>query len=231
MGNWAGGEDMDTSELIKKKLESIASVTREAQSIEDLMGEMNILTLLCEKNLRHSHRPLYDLIEPDVSLASRFLFRLENMMLETGGASRMVGENVKALVFATLEHLILRLGISATFENPFTLFTNAVSFIMNRISEYAYVKSAKESEEIYLNKARMFLREDLWEIVMTNPAVHSITPEGAEEINHMIAGLVKTIDEPRSTALYIQFYVFIYYIYILKAFESARDFRPHPVSR
>jgi len=146
------------------------------------------------------------------------------MILETGGTEKAVGQNVKALVYATLEHLILRVGISATFENPFTLFTNAVSFILNRISEYSYVQSAKEIESIYLNKARMLLREDLWEIVMSNPDIQNVKPEGAKEINRMITLLVTTIDQPRITALYIQFYAFLFYIYILKALEGIREY-------
>ncbi len=215
---------MDTIGTIKKTLESIADFSRQAESIEDIMGEMNLLILLCEKNLRSAGHPLYEIIEPDITQASRFLFRLENMILETGGTEKAVGQNVKALVYATLEHLILRVGISATFENPFTLFTNAVSFILNRISEYSYVQSAKEIESIYLNKARMLLREDLWEIVMSNPDIQNVKPEGAKEINRMITLLVTTIDQPRITALYIQFYAFLFYIYILKALEGIREY-------
>jgi hypothetical protein len=219
-----GGEDMDTIGTIKKTLEAVADFSRQAESIEEIMGEMNLLTLLCEKNLRSTGHPLYEIIEPDITQASRFLFRLENMILETGGTEKAVGQNVKALVYATLEHLILRVGISATFENPFTLFTNAVSFILNRISEYSYVQSAREIELIYLNKARMLLREDLWEIVMTNPDIQNVKPEGAKEINRMITLLVTTIDQPRITALYIQFYAFLFYIYILKALEGIREY-------
>ncbi|GEM_PF-2341883 len=204
-------EKVDSLKTIRDSLHSILELSNETLSVQDVADELRVLHLLAEKNIKPVQRTAYDEIDSEMRAAIHLLTRLEIFFIKTQGAEKSVSENFKALIYATLEHISLRIGISASLQNPLTLFTNVVSFILNRVAEYSYVKAAKETQDIYFNQAGAYLREDLWQMLEKNSSLVNVTHEQGQEFKAMIGTVVEALNRAHSAEAYAQIYAMLVY--------------------
>lgn len=206
---------MQNIEDIRNAISSIVSFSRETLSIQDMMDEVKALKLICSKNSEKAGAKIFENLNDEFHFINRLLIHLRLLLISTGGAEKAVNENFKALVYATLEHVALRIGISASSQSTLTFFTNVISFLLNRVAEYSYVRSAKQSQEIYFSQARTYLWEDLWEIAEKNQSNSDVDYGKACEIKNMINSLINSIDIAKSEEVYIRLYSVMVYIYLL----------------
>jgi len=209
-------EKLDSLKTIKESIHTILQLSNEALSIQDLADELRVLHLVTEKNTKPLLRAACDEIGSELRFAIHLLTRLEVFFIKAQGAEKSVSENFNALIYATLEHISLRVGISASLQNPLTLFTNVVSFILNRVAEYSYVKSAKDIQDIYFNQASAYLREDLWQMLERNNSLKDVTYEQGREFRLMIGSLAEALDRAHNAEAYARFYAILIYTVLFK---------------
>lgn len=209
-------EKLDSLKTIRDSLHSILELSNEALSVQDVADELRVLHLIAEKNVKPLLRAACDEIDSEMRFAIHLLTRLEVFFIKTEGAEKSVSENFKALIYATLEHISLRVGISASLQNPLTLFTNVVSFILNRVAEYSYVKSAKDIQDIYFNQASAYLREDLWQMLEKNSSLNDVTYEQGREFRSMIASVVEALNRAHSAEAYVHLYAMLIYTVLFR---------------
>jgi hypothetical protein len=215
---------MDRLKEIKGAITALVEMAKDPLTIQDMLDEMKIIRLMGEKNLRATHPALLENLLRDIDYVSHLLLRLKLLIVHTEGSERAVSENFKALLYATLEHVALRVGIAASFSNLFTLFTNVLSFVLNRVSEYAYVKAARESEEIYALEARIDLWQDLWMAVEMNRSIKDISYEQAVQLKDMIASAAETLYKAKNMQMYLHLYALLIYVFLLNMLKTVDDF-------
>jgi hypothetical protein len=215
---------MNRLDEIKSAIASLVELAKEPLTIQDMLDEMKIIHLLGDKNIKATHRALFESLKKDGDYVSHLLVRLKLLVVHTEGSQKAISENYKALLYATLEHVSLRVGIAASFSNFFTLFTNVLSFVLNRVSEYAYVKAAKENEEIYFQEAKINLWEDLWMAVEMNDTLKDISYQQAQQISDMISTVAQTLYKSKNMQLYLHFYALLIYVFLLNMLKTVHDF-------
>jgi len=215
IGNRGGGK-VESLKTIRDSLRSIIELGNESLSVPEVADELRLLHLIAEKNVKPVQRIAYDEIDGELMFAIHLLTRLDIFFIKTQGAEKSVSENFKALIYATLEHISLRIGISASLQNPLTLFTNVVSFILNRVAEYSYVKAAKESQDIYFNQASAYLKEDMWQMLERNSSLKSVTLEQGREFKAMIGSVVEPLHRAHSSDAYAYLYAMLIYMTLFR---------------
>ena len=216
--------DMDTVKEIRQVLETITDFKREAVSVQEVMDDLQILKLLCEKNMKSTNRTLYEKLISNFHFTARLLSRINALFAETSGTQGAVKENFKALVYKTLEDITLRIGIEAASSSALTSFTNIVSFLLDRIAEFSYVRGAKFTQSIFYANTCSRLREDLWEMVERNEKITRITFQEARELKEKISYIVDTVGRAESPEVFIHFYACLSYVYLLSALAALNEY-------
>ncbi|MDQ7825484.1 MAG: hypothetical protein RDV48_21980 [Candidatus Eremiobacteraeota bacterium] len=208
-----------TLKELRTSLESLVKFSQESLSLAEVVDEVRLLSFLLEKNGKMASAAMMRELTANLRCALLMLERLEDFLISAEGSEKAVSESFKALVYATVEQVALRLGISASSASSFTFFTNVVSFILHRVSEYSYVKAAKNIEASHFRKAKTHLSKDLWELAVRNSALEGISIHEGKQYKAMIAQVSDAIDQARSQEAYIQLYAFLSYIYLLKVLD------------
>jgi len=86
---------------------------------------------------------------------------------------------------------------------------------MNRIAEYAYVESAKETHRIRQREMVYDATGLLWQILERNPALESISYEDASRFRDLISKFRSTLSDNPQPQVIIVLYALIAYTLLL----------------
>lgn len=95
--------------------------------------------------------------------------------VSSSGMEAAVGHNFKAMVYATLDHALIRTVLASSNWNLFTLLTTGASFVLDRMSEYEYVRSARVQRDSVVANLQADLAADMWEALAHNPQTAGIS--------------------------------------------------------
>ncbi len=121
------------------------------------------------------------------------------------GMEEAVGQNFKAMVYGTLDHALIRTVLATSNWNLFTVLTTGTSFVLDRMAEYAYVRSSQAQRDALVHNLHAELVSDLWEALALNPSTEGLSWEGClacrDLVRRVQTSLAATASEAPAVAL------------------------------
>lgn len=153
----------DPRPVLRERLGRLVRFEPADRPLEDVVDELRALHLYALRN--EAPPAVVEALARGGHLGARALALKSSCC----GMEAAVGHNFRAMVFATLDHALVRTILATSNWNLFTVLSTGASFVLDRLSEYAYVQSARVQRDSVVRNLHGELVSDLWEAVAHNP--------------------------------------------------------------
>jgi len=173
--------------------------------ISDVIDDVSALVLFSRRNGVRA-----DVLEM-LEQCRRLGARIRALLLSSQGFEEMVGINMKALVYGTIDEILLRVAVTSSSWTLFTVLTSGASFILQRLAEYAYVQSAENRQDDFLRLTSLDLAEEMWEALAHNPATKGISWEQSLQYGGLVKEVREALDAARSPEVLLRLFTLLLY--------------------
>jgi hypothetical protein len=187
---------------------------RDERSLAEVIDDISALVLFCRRN---GMRPEITWV---IEQCRRLGSKIRALLLSTEGLEEMVGINLRAMVYGTVDEILLRVAVTSASWNLFTVLASGTSFILQRLAEYAYVQSAENRQEDFLRLACLELSDEMWEALAHNPATKGITWEKCLEHRELVRQVREALDSALSPEILVRFYTLLFYARLVEAMRA-----------
>lgn len=206
-------------DTVAEVLRGIVSFAAPERPVDDVVDEIQALHLFARRN--EVSPGLSDSLGDAVDLGAQIL----SLVIYSEANRRSVGHNFKAMVYATVDHAFIDIALAKAHADPFTLLTTAASFILTRLSEYAYVEAAKETEGSRLHATGHEVARAMWNALARNPQTVGLSWERCQQYRSLVRQTRELLDAAQTPEPVIQFLTLLFFVRLLEALQIAEGAR------
>ncbi len=201
--------------LLQEHLDSLVRFDPPERPLDEVVDDLRTLHLFAVRN--HVEPALAEELARCVRLGSRAL-ALCNVC---AGMEEAVGQNFKAMVYGTLDHALIRTVLATSNWNLFTVLTTGTSFVLDRMAEYAYVRSSRAQRDAVVHNLHGELVGDLWEALARNPGTEGLSWEACLACRELVRRLQASLACSASAAPAVSLATWLLYAALLQTRHRA----------
>lgn len=207
--------------MARQRLYELVTFGQAERGLDETVDEVAALHLFARRN------EVPEAAARHLSRARDLGFRLLAVLHQSAAGVRAVQYNFKAMIYATLDHALIRVLLASKHWDLVTVVSTGTSFVLDRMAEYSYVQSAQAQESAGLRQCYLELCREMWETVADNPQTAGLSWEACQKYRHLISRLRASLEGCRSAEPAVRLYTMLFYVRLIFALESLG---PVPVS-